>query len=263
MCRQTLPLSACTCFLYVMICCSSAYAEQVADECTLIMGWEPWHPYQFIDTQGVLTGFDIEFVEAIASSIDCIVDYHEVNWARGLVDLKNGRLDLITNANFTEERSTWAHYSDPYRDSSIVIFMRKGESKLYPLESLLDMVGTNFRLGIGRGVIYSKELTELSEQTEFNRHLVYIPTSEMQQYQMLQTSRIDGFLRSVTAMESLQKMVGSEINLEIHPLIIGDAKLHIILSKKSVSTELYIRFNQGFHSIMNNGVLDSLIAKYF
>lgn len=261
--RQTLRLGALICFLYGMVCLSSAHAEQSTNECTLTMGWEPWHPYQYIDTQGVLTGFDIEFIEAIASSIGCSLVYREVNWARGLVDLKNGDLDLITNANYTQERSDWAHFSEPYRDSSIVIFMRKGESELYPFESLEDIIATDFRLGIGRGVTYSSELTEMSKLPKFKRHLVDIPTAEMQQYQMLQASRIDGFLRSITAMESLKEIVGSEINLEIHPFTIGGARLHVILSKKSVTTDLYARFNEGLRSIKNNGTLDSLLAKYF
>ena len=263
MCRQTLRLGAIFCALNMVISLSQAQAEETAYECTLTMGWEPWHPYQYIDTQGLLTGFDVEFIEAIASSIDCSVIYREVNWARGLVDLKNGDLDLMTNANYTQERSEWAHYTEPYRDSSIVIFMRKGEPRLYPLDSLSDIADTDFRLGIGRGVTYSDELTKLSKNTQFKRRLVDIPTAELQQYEMLQALRIDGFLRSITAMESLRKLVGSEINLEVHPLTIGGEKLHVMLSKKSVSTELYDRFSEGMHTILDRGILDSLLAKYF
>ena len=264
MCWQTMSIGKIICFLsLVMLACSPAYAQQILDECTLSMGWEPWHPYQYEDEQGKLTGFDIDFIEAIASSIGCTVTYREINWARGLVDLKNGDLDLITNANFTEERSVWAHYSDAYRDGSIAIFMRKNESQQYPIESLADLKNTDFRLGIGRGVIYCDEVTELSADPEFKKNLVLIPTSELQQYNMLQVSRIDGFLRSITALKSLHELIGDDINLEAHPFRVGGGEQHVILSKRSVTPAQFDQFNEGLRIIQQNGVLDSLLSKYF
>ena len=146
------------------------------------MGWEPWYPYQYVDENNKLTGFDVDFIGAISEQMDCKVEYQEVNWARGLVDIEHGNLDLIANANFTEERSVWAHYSDPYRDSSIVMYIRKGEAELYPFKSLIDIAGTEFVLGVGRGVVYSDEFTELLANPQFSDRLQIIPTSDIQQY---------------------------------------------------------------------------------
>lgn len=233
------------------------------DKCVLRMGWESWHPYQYLDESGELTGFDIDFISAIGKLIDCDVAFQEVNWARGMVDIENGNLDLIPNANFTEERSQWAHYSEPYRDNSTVMYIRKGELELYPFKSLSDIIGTEFRLGVGRGVVYGEKFLALTQDPDFQKHVQYIPTAEMQQYEMLQAGRIDGYLRSITAMKSLKDLLGSDINLQVHPVPVVSDRLHVVFSKKSVSAELVERFDEGLRTIQNNGLLERLVADYF
>ena len=179
------------------------------------------------------------------------------------MDIEHGNLDLIANANFTEERSVWAHYSDPYRDSSIVMYIRKGESELYPFKSLIDIAGTEFVLGVGRGVVYSDEFTELLANPQFSDRLQIIPTSDIQQYEMLQAGRIDGFLRSITALKNLEDELGRAINLEVHPIPVVSARQHVIFSKKSVTAELVQRFNAGLRTIQNNGLFERLVDSYF
>jgi len=247
--------------IYAFLTPSAGAAD--TQPCVMKMGWDLWPPYQYIDESGKLTGFDIDFISAIGKLMDCEVVYQEVNWARGLVDLENGNLDLIPNANFTEERSVWAHYSEPYRDSSIVMYIRKGELELYPYQSLKDIAGTEFRLGVGRGVVYSDEFSMLQKNPEFRERLQYIPTSEMQQYEMLQAGRIYGILRSITALKSLHDSFGQGFNLEIHPMPVVSARQHVIFSKKSVSAEKVERFNESLRTIQKNGLLDRLAANYF
>ncbi|MBX2868822.1 MAG: transporter substrate-binding domain-containing protein [Acidiferrobacterales bacterium] len=238
----------------------SLYAD---DDCNLVVGWEPWHPYQYIDDSGELTGFDIEVLAAIAELTQCTFDFKQINWARGIVEVESGILDVLMAANITPERSQWAYFSDHYLSSTVVLFVRPGESSQYPFKSMRDIANFDFRLGVGRGVIYNDEFAELIKVPEFEKRLVYIPTAEMQQYQMLQTQRVDGYLRSITTLGSLPEVLGSDLKLEIHPLPVQSSRLHIMFSKNSVNEETVMRINNGLRSLREDGTLDSFLKKYF
>jgi len=236
--------------------------EKTATACTLTMGWEPWEPYQYIDAKNQLTGFDIELISNVFEDMSCTVVFKEINWARGIVEVRSGKLDLLPHADYTEQRAQWAHFSDSYRDASQVIYVKKGSSERYPLASLEDIVQIDFRLGVGRGVFIGDEFIRLMKNPEFKKHIYYLPTDELQQYQMLQADRIDGYVRSITAMDSLRAKLGHSLNLEIHPLPMLTSKQHVMFSKKSVSKAIVENFNSSLQNIVSYGIYKDIESRF-
>lgn len=242
---------------------SLCIAAQANNDCVLTMGWEPWKPYQFVDDSGELTGYDIDLVKAVVEDMDCTLRLKQINWARGVIETKSGSLDMMAHADFTEERNTWALFSDPYRDNSIVLYVRKGESEHYPFASLQDIVGSDFRLGAGRGVYLGDAFEELLSDEAFRKQVFYIDTDEMQQYRVLKAKRVDGFLRSKTALDNLRKALGEDADIEIHPLPIFTSKQHVMFSRKNITQTLVDRFNASLTQIRSTGVYADIEAKYF
>lgn len=235
---------------------------KAASGCELTMGWEPWEPYQYIDENNQLVGFDIDLINAIASAMGCTVRFKELVWARGLVETEAGVIDMLAHADYTDERNTWAHYSEPYRDSSQVLYVRKGESDKYPITSLKDAAKSGFRIGVGRGVYSGEDLESCLTTPELKKQIYYIPTVEIQQYNILQAGHIDGYIRSITAIDSLRNTLGEDLNLEIHPLPILTSKQHVIFSRKSVDRALVEEFNQSLNLIIERGVYDEIENRY-
>ena len=78
-------------------------------------------------TNGEATGADIDLIKAIADEIGCSVVPVELPWARILKEVEQGTLDLSTSTSWTPEREQWALFSEPYRETEIAIYVRRGE----------------------------------------------------------------------------------------------------------------------------------------
>ena len=237
-------------------------ASDSTTECELVMGWEPWEPYQYLDNNNQLVGFDIDLITTITSGMGCTLKFKELVWARGLVEIESGIIDMLAHADYTDERNTWVHYSKPYRDSSQVLYVKKGDAKKFPVSSLKEALSSGFRLGVGRGVYAGEELEQCLANSKYKKHVFYIPTVEIQQYNILQAGHIDGYIRSITAIDSLRETIGDELNLEIHPLPIHTSKQHVIFSRKSVDRKLVEQFNSSLDNVVKTGLYNTIEDRY-
>lgn len=232
------------------------------EDCSMTMGWEQWKPFQYQDEDSRLTGFDIELVRTILTDLGCQLNFKEINWARGIVETRSGKLDMLPHADYADDRAEWAYFSEPYREVSQVLYVKPGDSGRYPFKKPADIMSSDFVLGVGRGVFIGDKFAELMTDAEFNEHIVYIPTDEMQQYRMLHAGRIDGYVRSATAMESLRELIGDELRLEIHPLPILTSRQHFLFSKKSVNQYFVDRFNASLNKLIESGIYSDLESQF-
>ncbi len=72
-----------------------------AEDCTLVVGWDPWEPYQYQDLGGELRGLDVELIEGLASRIGCQTRFLASDWASLLKMLKKGDVNMLPGATMT------------------------------------------------------------------------------------------------------------------------------------------------------------------
>lgn len=248
--------------LLLALCCALAGVGATgARACQLTMGWEPWAPYQYIGDDGDVTGLDVELIGGALAQANCELRLRQTTWRRGLADAERGGLDLVAAAGLTEARRQWAYFSDSYRNDEQVLYVAAGAIDRYPFTSLADIIGTNFRLGVGRGVYYGGEFERLSADDAFLRHVYPIDT-EAQKYQILLAGRVDGFLANPISMSHLLRLGQAQQRLAVHPLTVHASKLYLIFSKKSTTPELAERFNAGLRVLKASGEYDKILERY-
>jgi len=94
-------------------------------------------PFEFVDEQNQVTGFDIDLAKAIAEKLG--VDLRIVDFSfDGLIPaLEVGKFDMIAaGMTITDARKKVVNFSDPYFDAGQVIVIRKGEKKYDNLDQL-------------------------------------------------------------------------------------------------------------------------------
>lgn len=225
------------------------------------MGWEPWPPFQYINSDGNLTGLDIALVKAIASQVGCTMRFTQIPWKRHLKEVALGRMDVAAGASKNKERQQYAHFSNPYRMEKMVLFIRKGEKKKYPFRHLKDIINSDFILGVTLGFYYGPQCERLKENPFFRRHLT--KTSDDSKHpSLLLRHRTDGFLGDLINMTHVLKERKVLDNVEIHPLPIHSDDIYLMFSKKSVSKELISAFNQGLDKIKANGIYNKILNQY-
>ncbi len=83
---------------------------------TLRVATEPtFRPFETVDANGELVGFDIDLARALAKGLGVEVEFVTVDWNSIIPTLLSKKADLIMSGmTITEERQRTVDYSDPY-----------------------------------------------------------------------------------------------------------------------------------------------------
>lgn len=95
-------------------------------------------PFTYHETDGTLTGYDVEVTRAIARKLGVTVEFKETQWDAMLAGLKAGRFDLVANqvALTTPERQATFDKSEPYSWSGAMMLVRADNDDIKSLEDV-------------------------------------------------------------------------------------------------------------------------------
>ncbi len=236
-----------------------AYAES---KCSFIMGWEPWAPFQLIDSKGQLTGIDIDIMKAVFKKMGCDIKFQKTPWNRLLLTVeRKGSIHLVAGATKTAEREKWAYFSDSYRSEKRVIYMLKGNSAKYPLKSLEDIADSDLKIGIVRGTSQGESFDRLMKKPEFAKHIIKVTRLE-QNYTRLLKKGLYGFISDSVSPVTELKEKGVFDKVEIHPLVVHESKVHLMFSKLTKKPADVENFNQSLKAIKASGEYDAIMDRY-
>ncbi len=245
------------CFIILFISIASSYGQSTKE---LSIGWEPWEPFQYKNSNGILSGLDIEMANAVIENMDYIATFKEIPWKRLLIEIEKGTIDIISGASRTTEREEYAHFSNTYRTESMVLYIRKEDISKYSIKNLKDIIGTSFKLGVTRGYYYGEDYNELSNNPNFMKQ-VSETRADNRNYKMLILKRIDGFLSDpiVTTVGLKEEGIFDQVAILI-PIFSSD--IYFMFSKKSISPQIVAAFNNSLDELKNNGIYDEILDKY-
>jgi cystine transport system permease protein len=106
---------------------------------TLRVGTEGvYPPFSYHDEKtNKLTGFDIEYMDALAAKLGTKVEYVETPWDAMFAALESDRFDLVANqVTYNEERAALYDLSEPYIETTGVIVVRDGDDSIKGLADL-------------------------------------------------------------------------------------------------------------------------------
>jgi polar amino acid transport system substrate-binding protein len=233
-----------------------------AQQCELSAGYDPYGVYTFNDAQGRAGGIDVDVIRAFARELDCYVTFVEMPWTRVLLALETGQLDLTSSASMTPERQAFAHFSIPYRQAEVAIYVRRGESGRFDLEGLQDIAKAGLRLGIVTGYYYGEDFDVLIEDESFAAQIDPAADYDINIRKLLH-DRIDGFIvDDAGVMVSAVRRLGVEDRVERHPLLLPGDDLHFMFSRKSIDALRVEGINHVITQMQNDGRLRDIMRKH-
>ena len=240
----------------------SALAAEDAKPCELRVGWEPYAPYTFADEDGRATGADIDLIKAIAEEIGCKLEFAELPWARILREVENGTLDVSTSTSWTPERIEWALFSEPYRETDMAIYVRRGEASRFKLRSLADVPQQRFHLGIVVDYYYGTVFADLMKNPDYAAWIdgaTDYPTN----IRKLINERIDGYLAEDAAvMEAEIKKLDLAAQVERYSLRIPGEQLRFMFSRQTVAPEIVAKVDAAIARMRTDGRLQAILSQY-
>ncbi|HJV17435.1 MAG TPA: amino acid ABC transporter substrate-binding protein [Bacillales bacterium] len=116
--------------------------EKVKDDGKILIGTEgTYPPFTFHDSNGKLTGFDVEIANEVAKRLGVKAEYKETQWDAMFAGLDAKRFDMIANeVGIRPDRQEKYDFSSPYISSSAVLIAHKDNNNV---KSFADMKGLN------------------------------------------------------------------------------------------------------------------------
>jgi len=239
-------------WLQAMACLAACATSAQAANCVKTVRWYDDVPYSFKDPQGEIRGFSVDLMREALRRMGCTAKFVEMPWARALVELEAGRLDILTGALRKPERERYAWFSRPINRSPNVLFVHKNAAALYSINKLADLSGTNFRLGTQIGVTYGAEFDALSQNPEFAARLTPLSLRKSA-WKMMELGRLDGIIADeVTALTELQQL-GLSKDIAKSSVVVSAEPSMIAMSRKSVTEDFVKGFDRTLGGMLSDG----------
>ncbi len=98
----------------------------------MIIGITDYAPMNYYGDDGVLTGFDTEFAQAVCEKLGVEAEFIEIDWDNKFLELKSNSIDCIWNGmTITDEVKLNADVSKAYVKNAQVVVMNKDKAADY------------------------------------------------------------------------------------------------------------------------------------
>lgn len=208
-------------------------------------------PFNYQDENGKLTGFEVEFAEALAKELGIKVEFQPTKWDGILAALESKRLDAVINqVTISEERKKKYDFSAPYTVSGIQALTRKGQED--SIKSAQDLAGK--KVGVGLGTNYEQWLKENIPQADIRTY-----DDDPTKFQDLAVGRLDAVLVDRLAAFEMVKKTGGRLAVAGEPFSRQEAGIAL----RKGNPELLAALNKAIATLRENGTLERLSEKWF
>jgi cystine transport system substrate-binding protein len=226
--------------------------KKVKDRGTLIVGLEgTYPPFSFQGEDGKLTGFEVEFADALAQHMGVKAKLQPTKWDGMLASLESKRIDVVINqVTISPERAKKYDFSTPYTVSGIQALTKKGQEGTITKPE--DLKGK--KVGVGLGSNYEQWLRENVQGVDIRTY-----DDDPTKYQDLRVGRINAILVDRLAALDLVKKTGDTLAVAGAPF----SRLESGVAIRKDNPELLAAINTAIAEMQKDGSLAKISEKWF
>ena len=228
--------------------------------CTKTVRWFDDPPYSFRQPDGQIVGLDADLARAVLQRMGCHARFVNMPWARALVELETGRLDILPGTLRSAARERFAHFSDPLPTAPNVLYLSPAAARTYRPSTLGELAGTGFRLGVQIGVSYGAVVDAL-KATRFKDNLVPV-TLRRNAWRMMEMGRIDGMIADEASANVELRQLGLEKILLPSRVMVATAPVTFAFSKTSIEPGFVTLFSKHVSEMRDDGSYRALRERY-
>ncbi len=140
---------------------------RVSESGKIVVGTEPgWPPYQFLDEQGNIVGFEIELMEMIAEELGLEVEWKNMGFDAIIPAVQAMEIDLgVSGFSVTAKRLEVVRFTMPHSDTEgqvVMLQSRASELGVTTLESLAKLTDLGLACGSQVGTTQEEELNDVA-----------------------------------------------------------------------------------------------------
>lgn len=210
-------------------------------------------PFEFLDENSAMTGFDIELMREIAKDQGFEVKFNSDHW-KGIVEqLAEGKRDLVISAlSDSEKRRQFADFSKPYLESDrFMLIYKKANLAVKSLEDLVN--AGDLKIGAERDTASVDKLKQAGVKNIIEQ------ASDFEGLKAVVRGDIDIYYGYVPSMSFILKR---HENLAIYSSKLPEEPGNTIIAVRKGNPELLAKINRGIDNLRANGKLDELRKKW-
>jgi polar amino acid transport system substrate-binding protein len=239
----------------------SASSQQQKPDCELVLGFDVWVPYQYLDVGNRVAGLDIEMVEMVLKNVGCKLTYQRGTWVTLLDKVRNGQIDMIVGASKTPAREEFALFSDAYRVEEFSLYIRKDDEKNRAYQTVAEFVAGGGKIGVVGDYFYGPQVSMLQDGSATASSFMPAIMGEFNVVRLLDED-VDGFLEdSFVAASMFRRKALTELIVP-QGIVVNIGEVYVMFSKDNVSQDIIDSFNSELHKIQSDGSYEKLVEKY-
>jgi polar amino acid transport system substrate-binding protein len=211
----------------------------------------PYPPFEYVDDEGNIVGFDPDLLDAIARAAGFTYELDNTSWVDILQRLAAGEFDaLISAVTITEERLRIVDFSDPYFQTGQVIVVRADDTGINGRDDL-----PGHFVGVERGTVGDSLATEIVGEPYVRRY---------DQISLAFSALAEGDIDAVvcdlpTAGHIIE--ADPELDAKIVGAPLSDEFYGIAVRKNQPAVLAAI--NEGLHAVSADGSYDAIYERWF
>ena len=207
-----------------------------------------WPPFEYVDEQNQIVGFDIDLMNAIAEEAGIEIEYQNVGFDPLLAGMAQGTYDAaISSITILPDRAENMLFSDPYYVAGQMIVVEKNNTSITGEDSLRGK-----RLGAQLGTTGEALANDVQGASVKSYNQIGLAIQDLLNGQIdaviCDTPIAEGYANKNT---STLKIVGGSLTTESYGVAVAKGK-----------TELLNKINQGLAAVKANGTIDALVQKW-
>lgn len=181
---------------------ASVHAES-SEHKTVRVGWFD-SSFCYYDDFGRRCGIDYEYQQKISAYTGWTYEYVEDSWPNLLQMLMDGKIDLLSDVSYKEDREEYLLYPDlPMGTESYYIYIDAENSEI-TANNLASLNGK--RIGVNKGSVQENFLKEWSEKNGINIEAVPLTSEESESMKMVTRGELDGYA-AIFSFDAEQKVI--------------------------------------------------------
>ena len=234
-------------------------SAQAQDEpVTLRVGWGNSPPYQIETPQGP-AGLDIELMTLWARAAGVKLQWVRATWARQLLEVQAGTMDLMMSATPSDERRSFADFTSAYRPENLGLISLAGQG--LEVADLRELEGRSVRIGIMRGMAFQPSLAQTLERPGLQRQLVPLRGDDMT-LAALRARQLTYILSDVVSIRHMASQgPGEPVSVA---LAFPPAPVHLLVSRQALARfpGLLTRLNEALQRARVSAAWSQALARY-
>lgn len=207
-------------------------------------------PYEYMDTDGVYKGFNVDLLKAISLVSGMEFEFIPMKWEDAFRSIERGQADIIQGMKESEDRRTRFSFTDSLLLNSQSIFVR---SNYYSINNNSDLIGKTVSL--------------------MKDDIVYFQLSRIKDIKIIQYDSMEEAVQALLEGDA-DAMVGNTLTVnyickenhwidqvKIVGATLNEQKYSMAVSRDN--PQLLRSLNEGLDEIQKNGMYDALYRKWF